>query len=126
MPDEEPETPPEWAVLKAYVNQIGSSEDAFIAVCWDEAKELVGNHIGGLALDEAGVAARSAALALVPSTVLTRCYLEAGSELYHRKSAPNGITQFATPDGNAGVRVARDPLVGVYPIAAPYMRAGFA
>lgn len=123
---ETPPTPPEWAVLKSYVNQLSNSEDAFIETCWNEAKELVGFYVGGEAITEAGATARAAALALVPATVLTRCYLEAGSELFHRKNAPNGITQVATPDGNAGVRVARDPLVGVYPLVAPYMAAGFA
>lgn len=116
----------DWVALKSYVNQISSSEDGFIEACWVEATELVGNHVGGEALTTAGQTARAAALALVPTTVLTRCYLEAGSELYHRKNAPNGIAQFATPDGSAGVRVARDPLVGVYPLVAPYMAAGFA
>jgi hypothetical protein len=118
--------PAEWEQLKSYVNQMSSTDDAFIESCWDEAKELVGNHVGGPALTEAQQTIRDAALALVPVNVLTRCYLEAGSELYHRKNAPNGISQFATPDGTAGVRVARDPLVGVYPLVAPYMAAGFA
>lgn len=61
----------------------------------------------------------------VPAAVLDRAYLEAGSELYHRRQAPNGIAQFATPDGNP-VRVARDPLVGVYPLITPYLGGGFA
>jgi hypothetical protein len=57
---------------------------------------------------------------------VTRAILECGSELFYRRNAPSGITQFATPDGQSAVRVARDPMVGAYPILAPYMAAGFA
>jgi len=45
------------------------------------------------------------------------------SELFHRRSAPMGVSQFASADGSA-VRVARDPLLGVYPLIRPYVGLG--
>lgn len=60
----------------------------------------------------------------VPDAIRHRCYLEAASELFHRRQAPNGIAQFGTPDMNP-IRVARDPLVGVYPLVSRYL-GGFA
>ena len=119
-------TPEPWEALKTYVREAGTTHDAFIESCYDEAVELVGNHVGGPAITEAQIATRTAALALVPTDVVTRAILECGSELYYRRNAPSGITQFATPDGQSAVRVARDPMVGAYPILAPYMAAGFA
>jgi hypothetical protein len=51
---------------------------------------------------------------------LKRCYLEVGSELFHRRNAPMGVAQYATYDG-APANTARDPLVGVYPLLNRYM-----
>jgi hypothetical protein len=93
--------------LKDYVGA-SSNDDAFVEDCWNEAVELVASVVGD---------------ADVPSKVLNRAYLEAGSELYHRRSAPNGIAQFQTFDG-AAIRVARDPLIGVYPILQRYLGMG--
>lgn len=59
----------------------------------------------------------------VPVGAIERAKLEAGSELFHRRQAPNGIAQFAAQDG-APVRVARDPMVGAYPILKPFLGAG--
>jgi hypothetical protein len=88
-------------------NYVGASDidDAFVEDCWNEAIELVSAVVGS---------------ADVPSSVLNRAHLEAGSELFHRRSAPNGIAQFQTFDG-AAIRVARDPLIGVYPILSRYL-----
>jgi hypothetical protein len=117
---------PDFTTLKAYVNAASNVHDAFIGDCWDEAVELVGNHVGGPAMTTVQQEARAAELTRVPATVLTRAYLEVGAELYYRRDAPNGVKEFATPDGSASFRVARDPMVGAYPILAPYMSAGFA
>lgn len=91
-------------------NYVGASaiDDDFVEACWDEAVALVASVVGE---------------ADVPIKVLNRAYLEAGSELYHRRSAPNGIAQFQTFDGSA-IRVARDPLIGVYPILQRYVGYG--
>jgi hypothetical protein len=93
--------------LKAYV---GSSDvdDTYVESCYNEAVELVTGAVGDT---------------YVPSDVLKRCYLEAGSELYHRRSAPNGVMQFQSFDGSA-IRVARDPLIGVYPLIQRYIGWG--
>lgn len=98
------------AALSDYVG--ASSNDAtYVASCFAEAKELVDGYIG---------------TATVPASTLGRAYLEAGSELFHRRQAPNGIAQFATAEGASPVRVARDPLVGVYPLVSRFVGGGFA
>lgn len=84
--------------------------DEYMAQCWDEAVALVNGYVG---------------LAEVPEVVLNRAYLEVGSELVHRRSAPNGIAGFNTFDGSA-IRVARDPLVGAYPLLRRYVGWGVA
>jgi hypothetical protein len=64
--------------------------------------------------------------ATVNADVLLRAKIECGSELFHRRSAPNGIAQFATLDGGSAVRVARDPMIGAYPLLTPYVGLGVA
>lgn len=97
--------------LKSYVGAHGNADDDFIDACYHEAVALVTSYVAG---------------ATVPAEVLNRAYLECGSELYHRRSAPNGISQFASMDGGQVMRVARDPLIGVYPITRPYVGFGIA
>ncbi len=98
------------AQLKAYVGA-PDSDDTFVTACWDEATALVNKFVG---------------TATVPATVLLRAKIECGSELFHRRSAPNGIAQFATLDGGSAVRVARDPMIGAYPILVAYVGQGLA
>lgn len=97
------------ADLKAYVG--ASTTDAFVETCWVEAEELVTQYVGPTTF--------------VPEPVLRRACLEVGSELYHRREAPNGVAQFATLD-SAPIRVARDPMVGAYPILNRFTGGGFA
>ena len=94
-------------LLKNFV-RASDIDDVYIAQCWEEAIALVTTFAGS---------------SNVPSAVLTRCYIECGSELFHRRSAPMGVSQFASADGTA-VRVARDPLLGVYPLLRPYTGLG--
>lgn len=96
------------ADLTAYVGA-PPSDDAFVGACWVTAVELVTRYVGG---------------ATVPGEITDRATLEVGSELFHRRQAPNGIAQFASPDGGAAVRVARDPMVAAYPLLAPYVGLG--
>ena len=105
-------TQPEMAgLLERAIEYVNSeARDDELAHALEEAIVLVMHYIGGVE---------------VPDTIRDRAILEAGSELYHRRNAPSGISQFATPDG-APVRVARDPLVGVYPILRPYIGLGIA
>lgn len=97
-------------------NYVGASsgDSEYVGQCFAEAGALVDNLI------------TESATKPVPVPIRDRCVLEAGSELFHRRQAPNGIAQFATPDGAAPVRVARDPLIGVYPILEPFLPLGFA
>lgn len=99
--------------LATYVNT--SAGDAFVQQCWTEAEALVYAYVGG----EVGATR-------VPVEVLGRATLEVGAELFHRRQAPGGITQFATVDGASPVRMARDPMVGAYPILRPFLPGGFA
>ncbi|MCU1530119.1 MAG: hypothetical protein JWP75_3882 [Frondihabitans sp.] len=99
--------------LQAYVG-LGDDPSAFdVALCasaWEAAEALVTQFVG--ASD-------------VPEEVLDRAYLEVGSELYHRKNAPNGVAQFSTFDA-APIRVARDPMVAARPILASFLTPGIA
>ena len=99
------------ASLLEYVGA-GQNDREYADQAWAEAQQLVDNLFG--------------TAAGVPTEVRDRCYLEAGAELFHRKGTKNGIAQFATPDGNQPYRAPRDPLVGVYPLARPYIGGGFA
>ena len=103
------------AALTAYVTpgaaSVSTGDAAFIEACADEAVAMVTAYVG--------------VGDYVPQAILQRAYLEVGSELYNRRSAPNGISQFASPDGSV-IRVARDPMVGAYPLLRPFKRGGFA
>ena len=97
--------------LAAFVG--ATPDDAeYVAECSTQAVELVNSFIGS-----------AEKVAAIPAAVLDRCYLNAGSELFHQRNAPNGISQFASFDGSA-LRVPRDPLVGVYPLLKNHMVMG--
>lgn len=95
--------------LREYVGGNSAQQD-FIDSCWAEAVVLVEGFVGTKE---------------IPDEIMDRAYLEVGSELFHRRSAPNGIAQFASFDGSP-VRVARDPMVAAYPILAPFVGPGLA
>ncbi|OIU84614.1 hypothetical protein [Microbacterium sp. AR7-10] len=61
----------------------------------------------------------------VPQVISDRATIEAASELFHRKQAPNGISQYAAPDGGA-LRIPRDPMNAARAILAPYLPLGIA
>lgn len=105
--------------LRTYVGA-SPTDDAFIGACLVTATSLIAAHCGVEVVG--GIVAGST----VPEPVLDRATLEVGSELFHRRQAPNGIAQFASPDGGQGVRVARDPMVAARPILAPFLPLGFA
>lgn len=90
--------------LKEYVGA-STTDDAYVAECWETAQDLVLGYANSYD---------------VPVSVLERCFLEVGSELFHRRSAPMGIAQYASYDGTP-LRIARDPLIGAYPILNKYM-----
>lgn len=89
--------------LKEYIGTKDSSD--FPQECLDSAKAMVSNFIGE---------------ANVPFSVVDQAVLTVGSELFHRKSAPNGVAQFAAMDGQP-IRVARDPMTSVYPMLQQFV-----
>lgn len=93
-----------------YVGAGSGSDSAFAGQVAEEANSLVATYVGGRD---------------VPDMILRRAALEVASELCHRRNAPNGISQFAAPDGQP-LRVARDPMLGAYPILDRYLPGGFA
>lgn len=95
--------------LKAYVGTTDVDND-YCQSCWDAAVVLVSKYIGTTA---------------VPQPAIDRATLEVAAELYNHKSAPNGISQFATFDGQSALRIARDPMVAAYAILNPYLVVGF-
>lgn len=93
-------------------NYVGASNDdsSYVEQCWTEAVTMVAQFVGARA---------------VPEEIIIRSAIEVGSELYHRRNAPNGIAQFSTIDGSA-IRVARDPMIGAYPILSRFVGPGIA
>jgi hypothetical protein len=97
----------ELAELQAY---IGTEETGtFIEECLQSGHALVDAYQG--------------AIDTVPSYLHKQAILICASELYHRRSAPNGIAQFASMDGSP-IRVAKDPMGAVYPLLLPYVGFG--
>ena len=60
----------------------------------------------------------------LPEEIEFRAIIEVGAELYHRKNAKNAVTQFATADTIAPVRIARDPMIAARPLLAPWSKEG--
>lgn len=95
------------AQLQAY---IGTDETGdFIEECLRAGNSQVGNYIG--------------TVDTVPEAIHWHAVLICASELYHRRSAPNGIAQFASMDGSP-VRMGKDPMSAVYPLLQPYVGWG--
>lgn len=95
------------ADLQAY---IGTDETGdFIESCLDAANAHVGRYIGDVDT--------------VPHDIHNQAILICASELFHRRSAPQGIAQFATNEGTVA-RVSRDPMIAVYPLLLPYVGFG--
>lgn len=92
------------AEFQAYV---GTDETgSFIESCLSAANAHVGRYIGEVDT--------------VPAEIHDQSILICASELFHRRSAPNGVAQFASMDGSP-VRIARDPMGAVYPLLQPYV-----
>jgi hypothetical protein len=94
------------AEFQAYV---GTDETSFPEECLNAGHALVTRYVGEVTS--------------VPTHIHDQAVYIASSELFHRRSAPNGISQFASGDGSA-VRVARDPMTAVYPLLLPYCGYG--
>lgn len=79
--------------------------------CWSTASALVARYVGSVQ---------------IPEAVRKRATLEVGAELFHRRNAPGGITQFATLGDASPVRMARNPMVAAYPLLDPFLPTGLA
>lgn len=96
--------------VEEFREYVGTSEDSsFVDECLASGVALVGNYVGEQE---------------VPSVILDQAILLCSSELFHRRSAPNGIAQFASMDGSAPVRVAKDPMTAVYSLLLPFVKMG--
>ena len=90
--------------LEQFQAYVGTDESTFPQECLTSGLALVTRYIG---------------TKTVPTVIKDQATLIASSELFHRRSAPNGVAQFASFDG-APIRVAKDPMNAVYPILMPY------
>jgi len=90
--------------LEQFQAYVGTEETTFPQECLTSGLALVTRYVG---------------TKTVPTAVKDQATLIASSELFHRRSAPNGVAQFASMDGSP-VRVAKDPMNAVYPLLMPY------
>jgi hypothetical protein len=96
--------------LAEFREYVGTDEVSdFVESCLDGANAHVGRFIG--------------TVDTVPNEIHRQAILICASELFHRRSSPQGIAQFATNDGSVA-RVARDPMIAVYPLLLPYVGYG--
>jgi len=95
--------------LEEFQAYVGTDETDFPEECLTSGLALVTRFIG--------------AVTTVPTAIKDQATLIASSELFHRRSAPQGVAQFASMDGTP-VRVARDPMIAVYPLLQPYTGYG--
>jgi len=95
--------------LQQFKDYVGTKDSTdFPQLCLTSGHQLVTNKVAG---------------ASVPAAVHDQAVLMVASELFHRRQAPNGITQFADATGQA-VRLGKDPMAPVYALLMPYI--GFA
>ena len=93
--------------LEEFQAYVGTDETGdFIESCLSAGNAMVGSYIGDIET--------------VPNELHRQAILIASSELFHRRSAPNGVAQFASFDG-APIRVAKDPMNAVYPLLQRYV-----
>jgi hypothetical protein len=98
------------ADLQDFIGGASTLDAPVVEACWDEASALVSRFVG--ASD-------------VPAVIVRRATLEVGAELFARRSAPSGISQFQDATGGS-IRLARDPMTGAYPILTPFVGMGIA
>lgn len=96
--------------LAAFVGAPAS--DPYLETCVTEAIELVNHAIGD---------------ATVPEAVRDLATREVAADIYHRRSARNGVAGFDDSDITpAPVRINRDPMVAARPILRPYLGVAIA
>lgn len=91
--------------FRAYV---GTKEvSSFVDSCLASATQMVSRFVGS---------------GRVPGDVLDSAVLSCASELFHRRSAPNGVAQFA--DLGTTVRIAKDPMNAAREMLLPFTGPG--
>jgi hypothetical protein len=91
--------------FRAYV---GTKEvSSFVDSCLASAGQMVAKFVGA---------------SNVPDAVLDSAVLSCASELFHRRSAPNGVAQFA--DLGTTVRIAKDPMNAAREMLLPFTGPG--
>lgn len=93
--------------LRKHVGADASVPAEDLAQVWAEADALVTGYGTGTA----------------PAPIINRAILECASELWARRDAPGGIVGGFTDAPT--VRLARDPMLGVYPLLVPYKGLSF-
>lgn len=113
IPPEGTPTADQLAKLARHVGDGGSQHTEALTDVWTEAAALVDKYVG---------TARDA----VPGPIWERAIIETASELYHRRNAPGGVLAQFSELGGSTVRLARDPMLGAYPLLDRWLPGGFA
>lgn len=92
--------------FQAYLNTDESGD--FIQSCLTAGHSLVDKFQGD---------------AEVPNQVHIQAVFQCASEIFYRRQSPQGVTQFATMDGNP-VRAAKDPMNAARELLRPYVSYG--
>lgn len=107
-----------WSSVREYVGlKTNDLDDDLVQSCAEVGQRLVLDWVGS---------ERMAQLSPCQLAIVFRAVVEVGAELYHRKNTKNAVAQFATPDGGALVRIARDPMAAAYPLLRQLTGGGFA
>jgi hypothetical protein len=87
---------------------VGTKEVSdFVDTCLASAVQMVSKFVGS---------------SRVPTDILDSAILSCASELFHRRSAPNGVAQFA--DLGTTVRIAKDPMNASREMLLPFTGPG--
>ena len=90
--------------FRAYVGT--KEESSFVDDCLASGLAMVERYIG--------------TFTTVPAAVKDNAVLVTASEIFHRRQAPGGVTQFADMSGSA-VRVGKDPMNAAYELLRPFV-----
>lgn len=94
--------------LEQFKLYVGTKETGdFPQTCLDSANQMITKFVG---------------TSRVPQAVLDSAVLSCASELFHRRSAPNGVAQFA--DMGTAVRIAKDPMNAAREMLLPFTGPG--
>jgi len=94
--------------VEQFRSYVGTKEvSSFVDGCLASGNQFVAKFVGN---------------AKVPGDVLDQAVLSCASELFHRRSAPNGVAQFA--DLGTTVRIAKDPMTAAYQMLLPFVGPG--